>query len=185
MRYAPRALLAGGLGFAVSALVACGGDSGLLSGDQSSNLNNQLDAVASAVNAGNCPGAATAVSGFSHVVGDLPASVSPILRANLIQGASTVGRLAATDCQTTTTHRTSTTRTSSSTQTSTSTTPTTSSTSSATSSTTTPTTSSTSSPTTTSSSETSTTSSGSSTGSGSGGAGLGGSGNGNSGGNAQ
>ena len=49
MGYAPRALLAGGLGFAVSFLVACGGGSGLLSADQASSLNGQLDQVSSAV----------------------------------------------------------------------------------------------------------------------------------------
>ena len=158
MRYAPRALLAGGLGFAVSVLVACGGGSGLLSGDQSSHLNSQLDAVSAAVHVGSCSGAATAVSGFSHVVGNLPASVSPTLRANLIQGASTVGRLAANDCHKTTTHKSAT-----------ATTP----------STTVPTT-------TTSSSETTTSSAGSSSnGNGSGGAGLVGSANGNGGGNGQ
>ena len=49
MRYAPRAILAGGLGFAVSCVAACGGGAGLLSGDQSIALSGQADAVSSAV----------------------------------------------------------------------------------------------------------------------------------------
>ena len=50
MRYAPRAILACGLGFAVSFVVACGGGSGLLSGDQSNALSGQAEQISSAVN---------------------------------------------------------------------------------------------------------------------------------------
>lgn len=149
MRYAPRALLAGGLGFAVSCLVACGGGAGLLSGDQSSNLNNQLDAVSSAVDSGQCASATRAVVSFADAVTNLPATVSPTLRTNLLQGASTVGVLAQRDCQTTTSHpttnSTTTPSTTSTTTPSTTTRPTTSSTTtpSSTTTTTTPATSST------------------------------------------
>ena len=100
MRTALRALFAGGLGFAVSVLLAtCGGGSGLLSGAESSSLSAQLAAVSSAVNARHCEAARTAVTNFSNLVAELPPSVGPTLRRNLDQGASTVGRLAAHDCQ--------------------------------------------------------------------------------------
>ena len=61
MRYALRATIAGGLGFAVSFLVACGGGGGLLSGNQASSLNSQLDQVTSALDSGNC-GAVTSAT---------------------------------------------------------------------------------------------------------------------------
>ncbi len=111
MRYAPRALVAGGLGFAVSCLVACGsGGAGLLSGDQSSSLNSQLDSISAAVNSGNCGGATQAVAAFARTVTNLPVTVSLTLRRNLLQGANTVGVLAQRDCSTSSTSpRTSTT----------------------------------------------------------------------------
>ena len=100
MRTALRALFAVGLGFAVSVLLAtCGGGSGLLSGAESSSLSAQLAAVSSAVNARHCEAARTAITNFSNLVAELPPSVGPTLRRNLDQGASTVGRLAAHDCQ--------------------------------------------------------------------------------------
>ncbi len=177
MRLAPRALLAGGLGFAVAFLVACGGGANLLTGGESSNLNSQLDAVSSAVDSGNCGAAATEISGFSNAVADLHATVSPTLRRNLLQGASTVAQLAAKDCHTTSSTTTSTAPLSTSSTSSSTTTPTTTSTSSST----TPTT-----PTTTSTSATTTSTPGTTSTSGSGGAGLGGGGGGNgNGGNGQ
>src|ERR1700694_1988201 len=144
MGYAPRALLAGGLGFAVSFLVACGGGSGLLSTTQADTLNSQLDQVASAVSAGQCGAAANAVTTFSNAVINLPPSVSGTLTRNLEQAASTVAQLAAKDCQNPTTSTTSS-STSTSTSTSTTSTPTTTTTTST--PTTTTTTSSTTSPT--------------------------------------
>jgi hypothetical protein len=123
MRYAPRALLAGGLGFAVSALVACGGGAGLLSANQANSLSGQLDTVASAVGAGQCVPAANAAKAFNTAVANLNGStVNTTLQQNLSQGAQTVAELAAKDCTTTTSTTTTTTTTSSST---TSTTPTT------------------------------------------------------------
>ena len=143
MRFAPRALFAGGLGFAVSCLVACGGGTGLLSGNQSSNLNNQLDAVSSAVDSGQCASASQAVVSFADAVTKLPATVSPTLRTNLLQGASTVAALARRDCQASTSLSTSSSTTTPSTTTttpSTTTHPTTSSTTTTPSSTSTTTT---------------------------------------------
>ena len=170
MRHAPRALLAGGLGFAVSFLVACGGGANLLTGGEASNLNSQLDAISSAVDSGQCGAAATAVAGFGNAVANLHVSLSPTLRRNLLQGATTVGQLAAADCHTTSS-TTAKPPTTTSTSTSTST-PTTTSSSTPTSTTTPPTTTTTSATTSSTPGTTSTT--------GSGGAGLGG---GNGGGN--
>jgi hypothetical protein len=115
MRYAPRAILAGVLGFAVSFVVACGGGSGLLSGDQSNSLSSQLNQVSAAVQSGNCGAASNASAGFNNAVQNLPVTVNPTLRSNLSQGASTVAQLAQTDCHHHTTTTTTTAPTTSST----------------------------------------------------------------------
>jgi hypothetical protein len=170
MHYAPQALLAGGLGFAVSFLVACGGGSGLLTADQANNLNSQLDQVSSALDAGQCDAAASAAAGLRNAVENLPASINSTLVSNLKQGASTVGDLATTEChsQTTKTTTTPTTSTSTTSTTSTQSTTTTPSTTTSSSSTTT-----TAPPQTVTTTATTTTGSGTtSTAGGSGGAGL-------------
>jgi hypothetical protein len=100
MRYAPRALLAGGLGFAVSFLVACGGGAGLLSGDHASQLNAKLDRVSSAVDAGQCGAASSASASLNAAVRELPPTINRTLARNLNQGASTVADLAQQDCRT-------------------------------------------------------------------------------------
>jgi hypothetical protein len=164
MGFGSRALLAGGLGFAASFVVACGGGNGLLSGDDANNLNSQLDRLSAAVSSGQCGAAAQDVQKFNDAVARLPSTVSATLLRNLGQGAQTIQQLSATDCRNA---RTTTTTTTSSTTTTTSSTPTT---------TATPTTSS-SSTTTSSSSETVPTTSGTSTDS-NGGTGVGGGGNG-------
>ena len=146
MRYAPRAILAGGLGFAVSCVAACGGGAGLLTSDQSIALSSQGNEIDAAVQSGDCGAAINASAALNHDVQSLPATVNPTLRSNLSEGAVTIAQLAAKDCRQHTATTTSTPTTTSST-----TTPTTSSTS-----TTTPTTSSTST-TTTSTSTTTTT----------------------------
>jgi hypothetical protein len=141
MRYAPRAILAAALGFAVSFVVACGGSSGLLSGDRSAALSSQADHVSSAVQAGNCGAAVNASAVLGSDVQTLPVTINPTLRRNLSQGASTIAELARKDCHHTTstqsaTTSSSTTTTSTSTSTSTSTTtPTTTTSTSTTSST--------------------------------------------------
>jgi hypothetical protein len=127
MRYAPRAILAAGLGFAVSFVVACGGGSGLLSGDQSDALSGQADQISSAVQSGNCGAAVSASAVLDNQVQTLPVTVNSTLRSNLSQGASTIAELARKDCRHTTstqstTTASSTTTTSTSTSTSTSTT---------------------------------------------------------------
>lgn len=115
MRHAPRALLAGGLGFAASILVACGGGSGLLSTDQAANLNNQLNQVSAALDSGQCGTATTGLASFGNAVDNL-SGVNSVAAASLKQGAATVAKLLRCRTQTTTT-----TTTSSSTTTSTST----------------------------------------------------------------
>jgi hypothetical protein len=127
MGYAPRAILAAGLGFAVSFVVACGGGSGLLSGDQSDALSGQADQISSAVQSGNCGAAVSASAVLDNQVQTLPVTVNSTLRSNLSQGASTIAELARKDCRHTTstqstTTASSTTTTSTSTSTSTSTT---------------------------------------------------------------
>jgi hypothetical protein len=147
MRYAPRAILAVGLGFAASFVVACGGGSGLLSGDQSDALSSQADQISSAVQSGNCGAAVNASAVLNGDVQTLPVTVNPTLRRNLAQGASTIAELARKDCHqhtaTTavpkTSSSTTTTSTSTSTSTSTTTPTTTTSTSTTSTSATTPT----------------------------------------------
>lgn len=97
MRYFPRALLAGGLGFASAVLVACGGGSGLLSAGQSSSLNRRLDAVNSAITRGHCTTAAAAAQGFDNAVANLT-SVNPTLTNNLKQASSALAQQAGPDC---------------------------------------------------------------------------------------
>ena len=99
MRYAPRAILAGGLGFAVSFVVACGGGSGLLSGNQSIGLSGQADQIASAARSGNCGAAINASAALIRDVQTLPVTVNPLLRSNLSQGAGTIARLALRECR--------------------------------------------------------------------------------------
>lgn len=150
MRYAPRAILAGVLGFAVAFVVACGGGSGLLSSDQSGALSSEADQISSAVQSGNCGAANNASQVLGSDVQTLPATVNPTLRQNLTQGASTIAQLAAKDCHqhtastastptSTTSSSTTTTSTSTSTSTSTTTPTTTTSTSTTSTSATTPT----------------------------------------------
>jgi hypothetical protein len=183
MRHAPRALLAGGLGFAVSFLVACGGGSGLLTGNQADTLNSQLDQVSAAFQSGQCGAAASAATAFSNAIENLPASVNASLINNLRQGASAVGQLTATNCRTQSTTTTATTPTSSTTSSTATTTSTTSSTNTtATQTITTPATTSTGSGTTTSGG---TGGAGLGNGNGNGGSGGAGTGNGNGNGNGQ
>jgi hypothetical protein len=177
MRYAPRALLAGGLGFAVSCLAACGGGAGLLSGSDSSNLNSQLDSVSAAVDGGHCGAASSAVATLGNSVRNLPAKVNPALRANLLQGVSTVAVLAQHDCRTTSTNPATSPTTTTTTQSTTTTTTTPSSTS------TTPPSSTSTTPATSSTTPGTTSTSGGSGGAGLAGGGSGGAGSGGSNGN--
>jgi hypothetical protein len=129
-----RAFLAGGLGFAASFVVACGGGNGLLASNDANTLQSQLGRLSQAVSAKDCGTAANAAQQLNNSVIGLPATVSPTLRRNLGQGAQTVAQLASRDCHTTST--------SSSSSSSSSSTPTTSTTTSTPTSTTIPTSSS-------------------------------------------
>lgn len=126
MRTFQRALLAGGLGFAVAwAVAACGGSSaGLLSGNQANNLNNQLSQVSDALAAGRCAAAGNAARQFVVEVSNLPNTINSTLRENLDNGASTISQLVVPQChpvssQTTTTPTTTSTPTTTTTQTTT------------------------------------------------------------------
>lgn len=99
MGHGSRAFLAGGLGFAVAFVVACGGQNGLLTGNQASNLNGALTSVSSAVAAGQCGAATSAATDFNNQVAALPRNVNTTLIQNLGQGAATLRDAAATDCQ--------------------------------------------------------------------------------------
>jgi hypothetical protein len=142
MRYLPRAFLAGGIGFAVSCLAACGGGAGLLTANQSAALQGKLNQLNAAVSRHDCQAVTSLGNELSLKVQSLPDTVKVTLKQDLINGVATAASLAARDChQTTTTSSTSST---SSTVTSTpTTTATTTSTPTTTSSTTTSTTSST------------------------------------------
>lgn len=140
MRYLPRALLAGGIGFAVSCLAACGGGAGLLSGNQAASIQGKLDQLSTAVAAHNCAKAATHAYALGNSVVNLPATVNPTVRNDLGNGVSVASHWATVDCQ----HTTTTTTTSS--PTTTKTTPTTTTTTTPTTTTTTPTTTTTTTP---------------------------------------
>jgi hypothetical protein len=98
MRYASRAVLAGALGFAAAFVVACGGGSGLLSSNDASTLNNQLNSVSSALASQNCGDASNATSKLADDVINLPSSINSTLRNNLTQGVSTIAQLARQQC---------------------------------------------------------------------------------------
>jgi hypothetical protein len=98
MRYASRAVLAGALGFAAAFVVACGGGSGLLSSNDASSLNNQLDSVSSALASKNCGDVSSATSRLADDVVNLPSSINSTLRNNLTQGVSTIAQLARRQC---------------------------------------------------------------------------------------
>lgn len=126
MRFANRAICAAGLGFAVSALAACGGSGSLLSADQAGQLNTQLSQVQADLEQGDCVAARSAVSGFSGTVNGGLNGVNSTLVSNLQQGAQTIAKLTSARCPTVTqTVTTTTPRTTSSTTSKTTTTPTT------------------------------------------------------------
>jgi hypothetical protein len=99
MRYISRALLPGVLGFAVAILVAaCGGSSGLLSANQATSLDNQLNQIAAAINNSQCSAAASAAQGFDNSVSNLT-GVNGRLVNNLKQASSALASQAGQDCQ--------------------------------------------------------------------------------------
>jgi hypothetical protein len=121
MRPALRALVAGGLGFAVSLIAACGGGSRVLSADQANALRARLDQLQSAVNRGDCTGVQNGLSQLSVEISNVPNSTA---RTNLTDGFETLQRQASTECQVST-PQTTTTKTTTTKTTTTQTTPTT------------------------------------------------------------
>jgi hypothetical protein len=125
MRNLYRALLAGSLGFVVAVVAGCGASgAGLLTGDQASSLQNQLNRISSALSAGDCGTVRNATRSLASEVAGLPPTVNLNLRQAIVSEANQVNDLSVRQChpiQTTTTPTTST----STTSTSTTTTPTT------------------------------------------------------------
>jgi hypothetical protein len=108
MRPALRALVAGGLGFAVSLIAACGGGSRVLSADQANALRARLDQLQSAVNKGDCSGVQNGLSQLSVEISNVPNATA---RTNLTDGFETLQRQASAECQVSTPKTTSTTTT--------------------------------------------------------------------------
>jgi cell division protein FtsN len=99
MRQGFRAVVAGGLGFAVSLIAACGSSTGLLSADTATSLTNQLQQVSSDLQQGNCAAAHDELAKLSQDIQNLPSSVSSTLRSNLNEGLTRAQELAATQCK--------------------------------------------------------------------------------------
>lgn len=91
------ALLAG---VACSVLVACGsnGGKGLIAATNSEELNQHLDKLRSAVDAGHCTVAATALNQLATDVESLPSSVDRDLRSEIRKGYNELAGKAATEC---------------------------------------------------------------------------------------
>lgn len=99
MRQGFRAVVAGGLGFAVSLIAACGSSTGLLSADTATSLTNQLQQVSSDIQQGNCAAAHDELAKLSQDIQNLPSSVSSTFRNNLNEGLTRAQELAATQCK--------------------------------------------------------------------------------------
>jgi hypothetical protein len=99
MRQGLRAVVAGGLGFAVSLVAACGSNTGLLSATTASSLTNQLQQVSSDIQRGDCAAAADQLASVTQNIQNLPSSVSSTLRSNLNQGLSKAQELIAAQCK--------------------------------------------------------------------------------------
>ena len=105
MRPALRALVAGGLGFAVSLIAACGGGSRVLSADQANALSSQLNQVQAAVNRGDCSGIVDSLSQLSAGISNVPNATA---KANLTEGFDTLQSQAKSQCPSSTPRTTST-----------------------------------------------------------------------------
>lgn len=101
MRHGFRAVVAGGLGFAVSLIAACGSSSssGLLSADTATSLTNQLQQASTDIQQGNCAAAHDELAKLSQDIQNLPSSVNSTLRSNLNEGLTRAQELAATQCK--------------------------------------------------------------------------------------
>lgn len=122
-----RPLLALLLGIAAAVAIGCGDRSNLLSGADAAGLQDELAAVQSALDSGECAQATRAANDFEQAAQDLPTSVDAKLRENLREGAAQLVSEVPNDCQRqqTVTTNTTTTRTETTPTTTTTTTPTT------------------------------------------------------------
>jgi hypothetical protein len=125
MRQALRALVAGGLGLAVSLIAACGSSNGLLVSTTADQLTGQLQQVSADIDNGDCAAAADQLASVTQQIQRLPSSVSSTLRSNLDQGLTKAQALLAAQCKTATTTTPTTTTTTQTTTTETATQPTT------------------------------------------------------------
>lgn len=99
MRNLHRALLAGSLALTVALVTGCGGSSaGLLTGDQSSGLQNQLNRISSALSAGDCTTVRRATRSLAARVAGLPPSVNVNLRQAIVSEANQVNTLSLRQC---------------------------------------------------------------------------------------
>jgi hypothetical protein len=124
-----RPLLALVLGILVAVAVGCGDRSSLLSSADSVGLKDELSAVQTALDDGNCAEASRAAVRFESAARSLPTSVDAQLRARIREGAADLVAQVPTDCRkrtvTTETTTVETTPTTTTTTTPTTTTPTT------------------------------------------------------------
>jgi hypothetical protein len=98
MGLAHRALVAGGLGFGLSVLVACGRGGSLLSAGQANSLNSGLNAVSTEVANRQCAAAQGAVTSLHTTLTGF-SSIDQTLVSNLDQGIREVGRWVRLDCR--------------------------------------------------------------------------------------
>jgi hypothetical protein len=98
MGLAHRALVAGGLGFGLSVLAACGSSGSLLSAGQANSLNSGLNVVSTEVTQGQCAAARGAVRSL-HITLAGFSSVNQTLVSNLDQGIREVGHWASVQCR--------------------------------------------------------------------------------------
>lgn len=99
MGFAHRAIVAVGVGFAVSAIAGCGSSGGRwLSASESNSLSEQLNRVQQALDEQRCSDARQYLADFQARVNSL-GGVNSTLIANLDQGASTIRSLASSQCQ--------------------------------------------------------------------------------------
>jgi len=101
MRIVVSGALALALGLAASFLVACGAKSNpaLIAGSQARRLQQDLDAVRSAVSAGHCTSALPqALQRLQGEVAALPARTDPRVRARLQAGVANLGSISPASC---------------------------------------------------------------------------------------
>jgi hypothetical protein len=94
-------LLAFAFGASAAGLAACGGGTSkaLIPSADAGPLRDDFDAVGSAIDAGDCPGAEQALAHAQSHLDQLPARVSVRLRRRIQQGLNTLHNQSAKECQ--------------------------------------------------------------------------------------